>query len=203
MHTVGLAWLLCGAATSVASDSEPRVQAIQSRKYVMRHEYTVWVGTLPMDAFTKGLTFSGSYALHLNDILAWEAAHFTYSVGVNTRLADELAALVQPVGPTPFEVVQFYGTSNLVFKPLYGKMAVLNRKVIHQEMSMKLGVGVGRLTLSTRPVIDVGVGWRVFLDQHASLVFDLRDTVFIAADDLHTELWLGAGLSLSFGGREG
>jgi len=190
---------LLGLAGPARAD-EPTALAIQNRKHTMRHEYTLWVGVLPLDAFTKGLTFSGGYTVHISDLVAWEVGHFTYSVGIDTRLADELAALSQPIGPTPFEIVDYYATSSFVLKPLYGKMAALNRGVVHQELLLQVGAGVGWMTLSTRPVIEGGVAWRLFLDRHTSLRFDLRDAVFLARGDAHNELWLGAGLSVSFGG---
>ncbi len=187
---------------AVAQAEEPSVLAIQNRKHTMRHEYTLWVGVLPLDAFTKGLTFSGGYTLHLSNLVAWQVGQFTYSVGIDTRLADELAALAQPIGPTPFEVVDYYATSNLVLKPLYGKMVALNRTVVHHELLVQLGAGAGWMTLSTRPVLEAGIAWRLFLDRHTSLRFDLRDAVFLARGDAHNELWLGAGLSVSFGATQ-
>ena len=197
---LALAALAGSLAPAGALAQDPSVLAIQNRKHTMRHEYTLWVGTLPLDAFTKGLTFSGGYTLHFNDLIAWQVAQFTYSVGIDTRLADELAALVQPVGPTPFETVNYYATSSFVFKPLYGKLAALNRAVVHQELLLQAGAGVGWMTLSTRPVVELGVAWRLFLDRHTSIRFDVRDALFFAPGDAHNELWLGAGLSVSFGG---
>ncbi len=191
-----MAGLLTGAP---ALAGEPTVLAIQNRKHTMRHEYTLWVGVLPLDAFTKGLTFSGGYTLHVSNLVGWQVGQFTYSVGIDTRLADELAALAQPIGPTPFEVVDYYATSSIVLKPLYGKLVALNRSVVHQELLVQAGGGVGWMTLSTRPVLEAGVAYRLYLDQHTSLRFDLRDALFFARGDLHQELWLGAGLSVSFG----
>ncbi|MEM6930070.1 MAG: hypothetical protein AAF602_24235, partial [Myxococcota bacterium] len=89
-----------------------------------------------------------------------------------------------------------------VLKPLYGKLVALNRSVVHQELLVQAGAGVGWMTLSTRPVIEAGVAYRLYLDQHTSLRFDLRDALFLARGDLHQELWLGAGLSVSFGSTE-
>ncbi|MEM6928091.1 MAG: outer membrane beta-barrel domain-containing protein [Myxococcota bacterium] len=187
------------ALPTLAAADEPTVLAIQQRKHRMRHEYTAWVGVLPLDAFTKGLTFSGAYTLHFNDLVAWQIGQFTYSVGIDTRLADELAALAQPIGPTPFETVDYYATSSFVFKPLYGKMAALNRTVIHQELLLQVGAGVGWMTLSTRPVLEAGFAYRLFLDRNTSVRLDLRDAIFFASGDPHNELWLGLGLSVGFG----
>jgi hypothetical protein len=105
---------------SFAEDDEAQAQgldkvAVQNRLHTMTHEFSAWVGTLPLDAFKKGLTFSGSYTLHFTDLLAWEIGQFTYSHGIETDLNAELENL--SIGPTPFEVVRYYVTSNLMLKP--------------------------------------------------------------------------------------
>jgi len=194
----------CLSAPAWAADASngagPTPQAVQNRKHDMRSEYSVWVGALPMDAFTKGLSFTGAYTLHFDDLFAWEIAQFTYSVGLDTRLKDELASLPQPVGPTPFEVVEYYATSNFVFKPVYGKLAVLNRHLIYLEWFLVGGAGVGWLTLTSRPVLDVGTGFRVYAGDHLSVRLDVRDYLFVNLDDVENELWIALGLSLGFGG---
>ena len=186
------------AADRVGAD-EPPTHAVQNRIHPLRHEYTLWGGALPLDAFTKGVTLSGAYTVHFNHLLAWEVGQFTWSFGVDTRLKDELANLPQPVGVTPFEVVRYYATSNVIFTPLYGKSAVLNRGLIRHEGFILAGAGVGWMTLSVRPVVDVGVGWRVFAGKHVSFRAELRDLLFIDTADVHNELWLGVGLSVGIG----
>ncbi len=190
-------------AVSWAADAEdqgPSTHAVQNRKHTMLHEYSVFTGLLPMDAFRKGVTFSGAYSLHFSDLIGWEVAQFTYSVGFDTRLQEELANLPQPVGTTPFETVRYYGTSNFVFKPIYGKLAVLNRALIYQELYFVAGGGVGWLTITTRPVVDIGLGTRIYAGKHVSVRLDARDYMFIAGDDLQNEVWLALGLSLGLGG---
>lgn len=188
------------ARAARSSEGEPEVRVVQQRQHAMRHEYTGWVGTLPMDAFTKGITFSGGYTFHLNEAFAWEVGQFTWSMPVDTALADELAALAQPVSATPFERVESMFTSNVVFKPLYGKHAVLNRGIVYSDLLFALGGGVGWMTLSRRPLVDVGVGWHVFLGRHVSLRVDVRDAVLITEGDRQNELWVATGLSVSHGG---
>ncbi len=186
-------------APALAADGGIQPQAVQNREHTMSNEYALWVGSLPMDAFTKGLTFSGAYTMHFSDLLAWEVAQFTWSLGIDTRLATELEALPQPVGTTPFEVVRYYGTTNVVVKPLYGKLALFNRNLIYQEWFAVVGGGVGRLTLTTRPVVDLGIGTRIFAGEHLSFRLDVREYLFVSTDDLENELWVAMGLSLAFG----
>lgn len=181
------------------TDDAPATLAVQNRLHIPRHEFSVFVGTLPLDAFTKGLTFSGGYTVHFGDIFAWEVGQFTYSLGFDTKLNEELLSLPQPVAPTPFEIVNYYVTSNAVFNLLYGKSALLNRGLVRHEVYALAGVGVGWMTLSTRPVVDVGLGWRIFAGKNVSFKLEGRDLMFIRKDDVHNELWLGLGINVAVG----
>ncbi len=174
-----------------------RTLTVQNRQHTMTHEFGVWIGTLPMDAFTKGLTFTGAYTIHFDDLFAWEIGQFTYSYGVDTDLKPDLENL--NVGPTPYQVVKYFATSNVFFKPIYGKMALLNRALIYGEVFINAGVGWGRMTLEDRVVVDVGAGGRVYLGKYVSFRVDLRDYMFVNLDDLHNELWIALGICLSFG----
>jgi outer membrane beta-barrel protein len=185
-----------------AGDRGPNIVAVQNRLHTMRHEYSAWIGSLPMDAFTKGVTFTGAYTLHFSDLLAWEVAEFTYSAPVETRLQDELANLPQPVGPTPFEVVQYYGTSNVVVKPVYGKFALLNRALIYEEMFVVAGGGYGKMTITGRPVLDFGAGMRFYSGRLVSFRVDVRDYLFATKGATDNELWVAAGISLGLGGSK-
>ncbi|MEO1273406.1 MAG: hypothetical protein AAFX99_35420, partial [Myxococcota bacterium] len=52
---------------------------VQNRKNLGTHELSVGFGVLALDAFTKGITASGSYTIHFNEIIGWEVAQFVYS----------------------------------------------------------------------------------------------------------------------------
>ncbi|MCP4606112.1 MAG: outer membrane beta-barrel domain-containing protein [Proteobacteria bacterium] len=171
--------------------------AVQNRQHSMSHEFGVWIGALPMDAFTKGLTFTGAYTFHFNDIFAWEIGQFTYSYGIDTDLVDELESL--STGPTPFEVVKHFATSSFMFKPVYGKMALLNRALIYGEVFILAGAGYGWMTITNRPVIDVGVGGRIYAGKYVSFRLDVREYMFINLDDLHDELWVALSICLGLG----
>ncbi len=185
----------------VGEEQGPRTLAVQNRAHTMRHEFSLSLGLLPLDAFTKGLTIGGGYTLHFNDFFAWEVGQFTYSFGVDTRLQEELANLPQPVGPTPFERVKYYVTSNVMFKPVYGKLAVFNRALIYEEVYLTVGGGYGWLSITHRPIIELGIGTRIYAGKHVSFRVDFRDLMFLTSDDLHNELWLAFGIGLSFGGE--
>jgi outer membrane beta-barrel protein len=170
--------------------------AVQNRAHTITHEVSAWIGTLPLDAFKKGLTFSGAYSLHFTDLVAWEIGQFTYSYGIETDLNKELENL--SVGPTPFEVVRYYVTSNLVIKPIYQKMAALNKALIYGELFLVVGGGYAWLTNSGRPVVDVGAGMRVYAGSYVSFRIDIRDLMLITTGDVQNELWIALAVCLGF-----
>ncbi len=178
---------------ALADDALP-ARAVQDRRHTQAHEFTAAVGVLPLDAFEKGLTVSGAYTLHFDDLYAWEVAHFTYSFPLETDLKDDLRAF--DLQPTPFERVEYFVTTSFVFKPLYWKGAWLNESLSHGELLLLLGGGYGWLTRTSRPVADVGAAVRLYASEWASLRLDVRWVPFFNLDDLQNELWIGLGVSL-------
>jgi len=197
---LALGILPLGAMAAEDEEQGLSTLAVQNRVHSMIHEIHVGIGTLPIDAFTKGLTFTGAYTLHFNDLLAWEIGQFTYSYHIDTQLKSELEEY--EVQPTPFEVVDFFATSNLIVKPLYGKLAVLNRALIYGEIFFSVGAGWGWLTETNRPIVDFGAGLRLYAGKYVSFRADVRDYMFLLKDDVQNELWLGASICLGLGRRK-
>ncbi len=174
---------------------------VQNRRFNPDHEFTLFLGLLPLDAFTKGMTLGGAYTLHFNELLAWEVLQFDYSFHYNTSLKSDLKAL--DVGPTPFEVLNYYATSNLMFKPVYWKGSLLNTGLIRGELYGVVGGAFGSYTRSNRGGVDVGGGVRLFNSQLLSFRFDLRYFMFfndtiLSNFSFEDELAINLGASLSF-----
>ncbi len=174
---------------------------VQNRQFIQRHEITGGVGALPLDAFTKGLTVSAGYTLHFSELFAWEIAQFHYSFHVNTRLYSQLQAL--EITPSPFEVLDYYVTSNAVFKPLYWKGSWLNETIRHGEFFLTAGGAYGWFTRSVRPGVSLGTGVRFFAGDRISFRLDLRyllfpDDQFLQDFSYKDEIAVGLGTSLGF-----
>lgn len=193
-------WLLPLTATAKDEGEGLSTLAVQNRIHSMIHEFGASVGTLPIDAFTKGLTFSGAYTIHFNDLIAWEVGQFTYSYHIDTKLWEELNSM--DLGPTPFEVADMFVTSSVIIKPLYGKLALLNRALIYGEIFFAAGAGWGRMTLTDRPVVDFGAGIRLYAGKFVSFRVDVRDYMFILSGDIRNELWIGGSICLGLGRRK-
>lgn len=197
--------LACLAVTSpVAADDldDPdsyALVAVQDRHYFGTHELGVTAGLLPLDAFTKGVTVGGNYTLHFSPLFGWEVINYLYSIQYDSSLREDLDAFDLDV--TPFEVVKHIATTNLVFKPVYWKGALLNDMVIHGELYGVVGAGMGWFTRSRRPAVDIGVGVRIYLSELFSMRLDVRHHWFfedaILDFELEDELWIGLGFGLT------
>jgi outer membrane beta-barrel protein len=193
-----LAALLTPASALAGDDGPYSAMAVQNRSHLVDHEFTLSVGVLPMDAFTKGLTVSGAYTLHFNENWAWEIAHFFWSFHLETDLDAELRAF--NLKATPFEVLDFFATSNIVFKPIYWKGSALNSGIVYGEMLLLMGAGYARWTRSHRPMVDAGMALRFFAGDTFSFRLDTRYLLFISADggSVDQDVWIGLGTSVGF-----
>ena len=193
---------LAAARPAHADDFEEggKLYAVQNRKYMASHEFTLGVGTIPIDAFYKGITGTAAYTYHFDDFWAWEIASATYSLNVKTDLERELEDSFG-VRPTKFPQMQFFVGSNLVIKPFYGKLAWLNDSLIYTEVFFTVGPAVA--SYENAGVFigrNAGLGWRIYLTKNFSVRFDVRDYQFLSAEtfkDSENELFLQVGLGLN------
>ena len=88
--------------------------------------------------------------------------------------------------PTAFEEIRFFVGSDVLFKPFYGKLSVVDKWVLHGELFFILGVTVFNFNVpddalgrAFRPGVNLGIGGRVFLSKVLSLRLDVSDNVVI------------------------
>ena len=195
---LGLAWGVAGG-TARAAEEGGVAYAIQPRTFLLSHEFDFNVGVLPMDAFYKGVALGASYTYHFGEAVAWEVAQFTYSINVDTPLLGRLRNDFQ-VEPIPEPRLRYIGTSSLVLKPFFGKMAFSNRSIIHIEMFFVVGGGISKPSSpAVYPTVDIGAGLRFFGWKHVSFRFDVRD--YVGFDGFHPKhfLCISIGVSPAFG----
>jgi outer membrane beta-barrel protein len=190
------------AAPARATDLEEggALYAVQNRKYTENHELHLGVGTVPLDAFYKGFTGTASYTWHFDDLWAWEVVSASYSLNVATSLREELERN-WGVKPTEFPELQWFGDSNLVLKPLYGKLAWFNDSLVYGELFFTAGPALARYeNAGTFVGGNVGMGLRFYLSETVSWRIDARDYfVVLPSDpgDNHNELFFSTGFSLN------
>jgi outer membrane beta-barrel protein len=190
---------LPSAALAEESALEPgRLAAVQRRKFRLDHELHVAATLLPLDAFYKGIGPVAGYTWHFGDRLGWEVVRGGYSLDVKTGLREQLESDWN-VAPTEFEEAQLLLGSALVFRPLYGKMALLNRNVVHAEMYGLLGGTVAKYTRSFKPGPQAGLGVRFFLSESISFRAEGRYHLLVSKG-LEQLLELSAGFAFNLGG---
>lgn len=181
------------------------VSAVQDRAYRMMHELDLSVGVLPLDAFYKGLYAQVSYTAHFSDSFAWQVGRAAYSYAAKTGLREQLERDFG-VLPTAFEEVQFFFGSDIMWKPLYGKLSVLNKWVVHGEVFLTLGGTLFKFTNAFRPGVNLGGGGRVFLSKYVSFRLDVTNNVVIpiggGSTNFTNVLTMTLSLGINFGATE-
>lgn len=191
------------------------VTAVQDRAYRMNHELTLGVGMLPLDAFYKGFFGQVGYTYHFTDSFAWQVGRGTYSYNLNTGLREQLQRDFG-VQPTAFDEVNWMVGSDLVWSPLYGKIAVVNRWVQHFEISLVAGLSVLQLTLAQsssgtpgalaalgnfRPGLNLGFGVRLFSTKNISFRLDVTDNLVVSQPVFNVAV-IQLAAALNFGATE-
>ncbi|MCC6746253.1 MAG: outer membrane beta-barrel domain-containing protein [Deltaproteobacteria bacterium] len=187
------------ASADVTSEQGGELYSIERRNLMGSHEISFLVGVLPMDAFAKGLTLQGAYTYHFSHLIAWEILGGTYSFNLDTGLEKHLK---ETFDVQPEKEGQLYAMlqSNFVFKPLYGKLALANDRLLATELFFEVGPALGFFTAAIPVGFNAGVGLRFFLGKYFSLRFDIRDYLFLPDfKSVKNHLYLSLGLSLTFG----
>jgi outer membrane beta-barrel protein len=194
-------------AQAEALENPGAVSAIQERQYRMHHELLLGVGVLPDDAFYKGLVGTVSYTYHFSDTFAWQVGRGTYSYNVQTGLRRQLERdfEVAPTASAYEEQVQWMVGSDLMWSPLYGKLAVLNNKVLHFEAFLLGGGSVVKINRADgfRPAANVGLGMRLFKGDTVSFRLDVtNNVVFTGTRNINNVLSVQLGTAFNFGATE-
>jgi outer membrane beta-barrel protein len=181
------------------------VSAVQDRAYRMQHELDLSVGVLPLDAFYKGLFAQVSYTAHFSDTFAWQVGRAAYTYAAKTGLREQLERDFG-VLPTAFEEVQFFFGTDIIWKPFYGKISVMNKSVVHAEVFLLLGATLFKFTNAFRPGVNLGGGLRVFLSRWVSFRLDVTDNVVIPVGGGSTNftnvMTMTLALGINFGATE-
>ena len=204
---IGLCLLVPAVSFAQLQDLENpgTVSAVQDRAYRMQHELDLSIGVLPLDAFYKGLYAQVSYTAHFSDTFAWQVGRAAYSYPAKTGLREQLERDFG-VLPTAFEEVQFFFGSDIIWKPFYGKVSVVNKWVVHGEVFFLLGATLFKFTNAFRPGVNLGGGARIFLSRYVSFRLDVTDNVVIpiggGSTNFTNVMTMTLSLGINFGATE-
>jgi outer membrane beta-barrel protein len=184
------------------------LETIQNRKFKLLHEVSLMGGGLPVDPFYKGITVGMGYTLHFSDFFAVEFVQFTYSINIDTKLKKELIRTALSKGDLPPdfpEIAWIADVAHVVIKPLYGKEALFNTKVVHLESYGRFGPTFVRRSGTTDSFafgFDAGLGIRFWLREWVALRFDLAEMIYFLDKKPQQCLRLNAGFAFNLRGED-
>ena len=185
------------AMLSSSAFAAPEDVAIQHRKYTLKNEVVLGGVWYPQHAFYKAVGLDVSYAHHFNDLIGSEVLRANLTARWDTHLKD---LLYEEWGAEPeeFEEVKYAFTSHLQIKPFYGKFALANRSLVCAEVYFTVGGGLAFTTWRKVPLVNLGVGARVYLHPNWSTRFEFEEQLFLQDKTVRDNLVLHLGIARSF-----
>ncbi len=204
---VAAAFLLSGNSGWCDSQTdEEKVYAVQNRVFHRNHQLDLSIGYIADDDFFHVYPASLGYTFHFGQHLSWEVARVGYNYNQDKDLKETLETEFS-AQPERFPEQMYMYHSHLVFKPLYGKHAVLNRGIVNNEIYLFAGAGMvhyewdysdGRTETEDAVSISLGTGMRFFLNQRFCLNIEIRDLINLREDDTENNIYFGAGIGYRF-----
>ncbi len=186
-------------------DDEEKVSAVQNRLFHRNHELSASIGYIADDAFYVIYPVSIGYTYNFSDNWGWEVGRLQYFINQERGLIDELLDL--NAAAARFQEPKYMIDSHIVWKPLYGKSALLNHKVINHETYLFAGGGVTRYETNysygesdTEDAMNIsfGAGFKYFINQKFCLNVEVRDILNFRKDDNENNIYFGLGLGWRF-----
>lgn len=185
---------------------EEEVYAVQNRVFHRDHELDLSIGYVADDDFFHVYPISLGYTMHFDDVWSWEIARFGFMFNQDKDLKETLE---NEFGAQPerFPEQKYMLHSHAVYKPLYGKHALLNRKVVNNEIYVFAGAGIvhyewnhssGTSDEEDAFSVDFGVGMRFFLSEKLCLNAEVRHLINFRDDDTENNMYFGAGVGYRF-----
>jgi len=183
--------------------SEKHVQAIQNRIFYKYHELGVFLGYIGDDDFFNLYPVGFNYMLNMNEHWSWEVMRgylvFDQEKDIRKDLEQKFG-----VKPSEFSKPKYMVHTHLVLKPMYGKDAVWNKRVVNHETYFFLGGGIINYEWQedsgseTVPSVSLGVGIKYFLTKNLCLNVETRDLINIREEGTENNLWFSFGLGFRF-----
>ena len=186
--------------------SEEQVLAVQNRVFHRNHEIDLSVGYIADDDFFHVYPVGIGYTYHFNDHIAWEVCRAQYMFNADKDLKQTLQDEFG-VQPEEFAEQQYMLHTHLVYSPLYGKHAFMNRSVINNEIYFFAGPGTvhyewdystGESKSEDAFSLSFGIGLKYFLTKSTCLNFEIRDLMNMREDDTENNIYFGVGLGFRF-----
>ncbi len=193
------------------------LKVVQRRLYTQedRLELGAHLALMPFDliTFTPALQITGGY--HLSESVAIEGR---VGGGYGFRTAFYNALEVDGTLPEAYRYLASVD-ANFLWTPVYGKIAVFGKKIIHSDLYLSVGGGMtlqqalipsdnladgngndpAAYLITPSATFPIALGSHFFLSENAALRLELRDSLLIERR-LQTETtWFRQGLQVSAG----
>jgi outer membrane beta-barrel protein len=187
-------------------NEEEKVYAVQNKVFHRYHEIDFLAGYGADDDFFHLYPLGVGYTYHFNEHVSWEVARVQYVLTQDKDLKKTLE-LEFEVQPQQFSEPKYMVHTHAVFKPLYGKSALLNRGIVNHEVYLLAGGGVvqyewnqssGESRSESAFSVSLGAGMRYFLSDQFCINFEIRDLINFKEDDTENNVMLGASFGLRF-----
>lgn len=202
--------VICAASYHPAwgedAGKEEKVYAVQNRIFHKSNEIDLSVGYIADDDFYHVYPLSVGYTWHMNEHWSWEVARLGYMFNQDKDLKSTLE---NEFGATPerFPEQKYMWHTHLVYKPLYGKSAFLNNRLVNNEIYFFAGPGqvnyewkysTGRTEEENVLSASMGAGMRFFLSKRFCLNLEVRDLINFREDETQNNLYFGLSLGYRF-----
>ncbi len=215
--------IFLGTAAGVSESQQKKeasIEAVVRNKFFDKAghiELTPTAGIMPFSSLFNQYYAGGRLLWHLHDHYGWEIADVQFSSSSMTSYANDVVVQNQ-ISNVQTAVLKWWGTSNFVLSPFYGKYHLWGHTVLEFDFYLVAGIGAAnaqveqlsatitstsvsptRISTNIVPVFDVGAGTRIFLSRSLGVVIDLRDYLSYVnlynSNTIQSNFALSAGLS--------
>ncbi len=189
-----------------AQSDEEQVYAVQNRVFQRNHEIDFSAGYIADDDFFHVYPLGFGYTFHFNDHISWEVGRVAYMYNSDKDLKKTLESEFN-VQPEKFAEQKYMLHSHLVYTPLYGKHAFMNRSVINNEIYFFAGPGIvhyewdystGEAKTEDALSLSFGVGLKYFLSKKICMNIEIRDLWNFRESDTENNIYFGLGVGYRF-----
>ena len=167
-------------ATQDWKNYEIEGEVIYNKKYLHKksHELTALGGLYFRNDLNSTFGLGGNYTYHFTEDHSWEIINAVYLSNRETLLRKEIK---EKTGLVPeAEDNDLFVTTAYVLHPVYGKISLFGKRIIHFDLFFLLGAGarkqVGGYAFGLAGV--AGGGFRFYLSNTYALKLEARDLLF-------------------------
>ncbi len=177
-----------------------------------RLELSAHLGVMPFDGFTWAPSAALGGAYHVSESLGFEG-RLGGGYGFKTSRYTLLESSAYGVA---VEAYRYLGSAEatVLWSPIYAKMNVAGRRIIHHDVYLLAGAGVTleqsvlpSVDIAIAPTLPLGIGARVFFADNLAFRVELRDGLMIEkreqSDVTAFKQSVGVNLGLSYFGKKG